>query len=571
MEENSHIKDFRIETLEDGFWIIELVIRSELSDDLSLIKILHDAKRLISERYGITSELLRYKNLKKVGLDSEYTKVSLIIENLAIPSGKSNIRLKKARSNAGIDYDDMILYVDLFLENQAGEKTTTQDILDLLKTNGIQLNLVNMELLKNSIVSLHKMNMPIKDVLLIQGQFPDDSYNAEINYFCGLKKVDEANFIGKERIQKDQLICEKKPPIMGEKPGYNVKGSSIPPREVKDIQMIAGDNIYISEDGTKVYAAEKGILHVHVEKPAQPHIESVLKFSLEPIKVIDGSKPINVITDKPIEVQGGLKPGSKIISQAEVLVFGHISWNTSIQTTGSIQIEGNIIGAFLSSDEDIEAYKDVSSTRLVAEGKLVVKGTAKNSDLFGHEVFVNLVIGCNITAGDKIEVNSVQADEKGFTARLQAGLTHHLEEIVTMNEKFIESANTSLDKLEKVFGERIIRAAGTTNITQMLIIHAENLKKMGIHITTQEKRETVKRLIGTIGPIQELIKEKKESIHLIGRKKVKGFISNPKIIVNSGVEKEVQVDIDGVLGNILPEDGRIRLELSDKDLMKMPS
>ena len=548
-------------------WAVELIVAQTDLHDAELVKILRKAKEEVSAITGIPIPGLHYKDLVKKRSGADSSKISMVITAGSPEKCDPVLKYFKLRSDQGIEYEDMALNVSMFPLNKKGEKTSLEDVLHVLEKENIPPESINLQTLEVALKTLHTNNKPLKDLVLARGTFPEKSVDAEIKYRIDIQKIDQNNYTGAEKVDENQVILIKQSAVQGTSPGFNVRGELIQPETPEDIQLMAGENVYLSEDGLELISAVRGIFHIRVTPAFNDGIKSNLTVSVEAVEVIDGSEPVRITIDRPVEIVGNLKSGSKIISQREVIVTGDIEENTSIQTSGSIFIDGNIIGSSLSSEQDIEV-KDVKSSVLTAEGKLVVSGTAFNSDLTGHEVYINEVVGCSVTAGKKIEINLIRPNEAGFTAKLTAGLVSHLEEIIRENEKFIVFADTNLEKLQQVFGGEIVESAGPDNISQMMNMHAENLRKMGFRITSGEQNEAIRQLIGTIAPMRELRNEKNESIQDLESRKVEGFSTDPKIIIKLPVEQAVEIDIEGMRDTLFPKDGARLLELKGERIVR---
>ena len=94
--------------------------------------------------------------------------------------------------------------------------------------------------------------------------------------------------------------------------------------------------------------------------------QDVVVPSVDQVEEIDGSNPIELTTDSHVRIKGGVKSGSKIISQGEVFVSGDVEENTSIMTSGNLYVIGEIRGSTQISDSDIFEEQSVYSSKLVA-------------------------------------------------------------------------------------------------------------------------------------------------------------------------------------------------------------
>ncbi|MBC8277192.1 MAG: DUF342 domain-containing protein [FCB group bacterium] len=559
--------DFSIQNIDEGSWAFEIKIDQTDLTDIDIVKILHKAKSIISAKTNLPVMSLQYKDLVKKRSGDSTTKISVIISKDSLQKSDPVLRFERAVSNYGLEFEGMQVYLTLYPLNEKGEKTSIHDIMRVIKQNSVSIDLVDKEVIEEALIQLENENRVIKELKIAQGRFPSKSRDAEIEYSVGIMKKDDLNYATAEKVDKNQVLIRKNPPVRGSINGINVLGEEIAPPAARDIEIVSGENTTLSDDGLEILSATRGILNVHVSQTFKKDVKSKIEVSVDPIEVIDGSVSVRITADKPVEIVGNLKSGSKIISQGDVNVSGDIEANTSIQTSRSIFIEGNIIGSSLSSDQDIKA-DNVKSSKLLAEGKVVIKGSAMNSVLSGREVYIYEVIGCDITAAEKIEIDIIRTNESGFSASLTAGLTSHLGEIIKENVKFIVFADSNLEKLQKVFGEDIVKNTNSENVSQMMMIHAENLERMGLGISSSSQKEAIRQLIGTISPIRELREEKTNAIVKLEAQNTAGKPANPKIQINQFVEQPVDINIEGRLDHITPEDGATLVGLEGKRIVK---
>ena len=562
------IKNPDIIPQEDGSWQVEIELPQEKIPDSVLLNIFREAKKSISSQYNVPVDFLRYRNIEKHGIGTGSARVTVLMVSEDPNANDPKIKLSASKSETGHEFDNMVVKLDLFPRLKNGATVTSGHVIEFLKAEGIKTEFVDHKRVQAAVGKSLEENKPIKGLIIGKGKFPSPSIDGEIQYFCGVKEMDEGFISGTEKLEAGQKICRKKDGVTGEELGMDVKGDNIFPFEPKEYIISAGEKTFVSRDGNEAQATHTGILRVRVTTNEQFPSKRWLGLTLDQIAELDGSKPVRVTLDKPIEIKGGLKAGSVVVSQFEVIVEGDVDESVSIQTAGNIIISGDIIGSAVSGEKDIDV-ENAHSARLVAEGKLTIKGTAKNSYISGNEVFVNNAVGCTIVAGDRIEVNKVKAGNGGFVGKFKAGKKGHLDEIAKENTRFIEYAENNLDNLKKLFGEELIRSVKSTNISQVILKHMENLRKAGSYNITKEQRDAFIQLLEAITPLKELMGDKKHSLKTIERK-LKDVKSNPEIIFTEAVCGKVEIVLDGVVGELIPEEGEMKIELVDGELVKSP-
>lgn len=220
----------KVKTLSKDSWEVTFNSPQQDMEDSLLIKILKLAKKQVSLHSNVDIGLLTYQKLvsKKIGADT--MQVSIFIGREKPQIGESILRYMKASSSSGKEYDDMVLKLDLYPLKLSGEQMTLKDVEALLQKEGFPLDKVDKDAIEKAMIELHKKSRPVKDILILEGKFPEPSKDAELEYFCALKKLAKGGFVGIESVKMETLICRKKPAKKGVKSGISVRGTHIPPR-----------------------------------------------------------------------------------------------------------------------------------------------------------------------------------------------------------------------------------------------------------------------------------------------------------------------------------------------------
>lgn len=565
---NGAKKNLMVGSFEDGCWPVEIKVDFKDASDDTLPKILRQAKRKISVMYNIPIGLLSYRNIKKKVIDETGVRLVANICQDEAESGDPVLRFLNAKSSQGIEYKEMALYLDIYPLKESGEELSNHDILQLLKKSEVPLTRIDFKAIERAMKTVQTDLVPVKNILLAQGRFPEPSFDAKLELLIDFKQVEDNKFIGMGKVQRDQHICRVTPHFKGRKDGYTVLDKAIKPPEPKIIELIAGDGISVTNEGTDVFAARGGILFMREDQAWNEPQLSRITFWLEPIEVVDGSKRVEITTENNIEVVGGLKTGSNLVSRGEVIINGDIANNTSVVASGNINVRGRINGAKLVSEKDIEQEGEVVSSKLIAKGKINVRGTVKDSELIGYEVHLEKVVGCKITAGIMIVVDTISVDENGFSGVILAGLTSQLSELIRENEELIEFSRNNLERFRHIVGEKIVATATTGNVSRLLMRFYKDIKKEGSYDLTWADSEALKKIIEAIGPMRNLLKEKTEQNKRLKIEIQKRVWEEPKIVVKTGVDSPIPIEISGTADQINPEDGAVIIQKSRGKILK---
>lgn len=311
--------------------------------------------------------------------------------------------------------------------------------------------------LKNGMPTLEKIvnaltELRIRDILVsvIQDALKDGATDKPLLIAKGLSptKGKDAFFIyrfGSHPEDKEievfpgQLLAVKRPPTIG-KPGMKVTGEIIPPLQGRNITIISGRNTFVTNDGTSIFALEKGKVHW---------------------------KGNSVFVDEVLEVSGDVDSSVGDISfKGTVIVAGEVKDGFTIKADGDININGSTGICTLESVGDIIIKRSVNGkgvARICAEGNIsvhsiceayiqakrdvIVEKGIENSIVFARNIRVNngFIYGGEITASSGIIAQQIG------TLESEAVTDIHLKEggeivcaqvypktRITMGEKLIE-------------------------------------------------------------------------------------------------------------------------------------
>lgn len=221
------------------------------------------------------------------------------------------------------------------------ESVSLADIVSSLEKKSIHKNIdflaIDMELENPTyhpiVVARGKAPIPGNDAKL-EVYFNE---NVESRFFETQGIVDYRNHLMIPNTKKTDIIAKKIPLVKGV-PGYDVHGDIIIPEHPKDITIVAKNHIQITEDG-KVIALKDG----------RPRItgHNIKYFDISDTYIVAGDVDIetgNIVFFGDVVVYGDVKENMIIESLGNIYVFGGV-FNATLSATGSIFINGNIIGS----------------------------------------------------------------------------------------------------------------------------------------------------------------------------------------------------------------------------------
>lgn len=287
--------------------------------------------------------------------------------------------------------DEMQAYVIVFPPNNEEAQVTEEDILQLLKDNGVVYGVLSSGV-KEALRS-DRMGYPC---LVAQGKPPQNGKDGYIDYkfptvrnmFWDLPedsgKVDfrQLNLIN--NVRKGQLLAVRIPPTSGE-PGITVTGKPVPPKPGKPAPIPKGKNTDTDSQGEMLFAATDG----HVT-------------------IIDNKVHVTPIYE----------------------VAGDVDYSTgNIDFVGSVVVKGNITTGFtVKAEGDIEVKGIIEGALVWAGGNITVNNGIAGGDkalvVAGGDVAARFIEGAKVEArgcvlvGDSILQSRVRA---GVAVRVDSG------------------------------------------------------------------------------------------------------------------------------------------------------
>ena len=544
-------QSIKVHLPKDDTWKVEIYVPFEEMSHNKLTSILRIAKTKISKRDKVPVGLLSYDDLIQKDVMSEGYQITAKIVKCEMETGNPVLRFLNA-SSEGFEHKDMVLYLDIYPKKFSGEEVKLKDINELLKEAKIDRDDLDTRSIDKALTTVRSDLVVVRNLLLAQGRFPDPSEDASLDYVIPFRDFGDGSLIGSKKVEQNQVIFRKIESKTGEKDGFDIRGEVLTPRIPTDIAISGAEGVKVSRDGLEIRATATGIPRIREFVGRGDSTIIRLSVSIEELEEIDGGEKVEITSENHVEVSGGLKEGSRIISRGEVFVKGDVEDGTSISASGNISVSGKIYGGNIVSEKDIDTEGDVSGSKLLAHGKLTIHGTATNSNLTGLEVHTDKIVGCHITVGNKSVIDTVSPDEEGFTAKITAGMVDHLREKISENQDFIDYASHNLEKVEGIVGKEIVSKSTPANVSQMTIMHCKVLKSQGIVSLPKKQMDALKELIKAIGPIRQTMQDKSKALRLYMKQMEAGDQGNPEIYIRNGVEAAVEVEIAGTRGRIEP-------------------
>ncbi len=301
-----------------------------------------------------------------------------------------------------------------------------------------------------------------------------------------------------QNVEEGEIIAAKTPAIPATS-GFTVTGEELKVKSGKDIQMLAGKNVELREDGTVAVALVPG--HATI---------TGRKLRVTKLYQVAGDVDLNtgnIEFKGSVYVTGNIREGFKVVANGDVLVMGMIS-DGIVECTGNVRVNNGIIGKKTSIKAEGSVITRFIENACVEAGESVRVGEAiMHSNVNAVSTVIvegkGVIVGGSIRAGEKIYCK-IAGSELAAVTELETGVTPELrreylrlvklkEEKTQQYDKAFKSARLlnrmkmsqqylSADKLNLLNESTSIQA----ELTQELQEINEKLENMGILLKNAE-------------------------------------------------------------------------------------
>lgn len=382
--------------------------------------------------------------------------------------------------NAPIDGDVVIsvnpscseAYMTLYPPYNGGKSPTFEQVKGSLEKSGVVFGIIE-NTIKEAILS----NSYDKNVLVAKWQPQVDGEDGAIKYLFNRTKelkptekehgfVDYKDLGLINNITKGTIIAEISPPTEGI-PGIDLKGISVPQRPGKKVVFSLGQNTKLSNDETKVVASIDGNL---VFKGGAFTIEDVVTIKGD----VDSSTG-NIDFLGNIIIKGEVCEGFKVTSKQNITVMGNVNGAT-VQADGNIEIKKGCINSTVAAQGNINAGF-CEHSKINCKGDLTAQTFVICDVYCGGNCFVKSAHG-SVMGGKYTSLKGLEAQNIGSK-------TYTPTEVIIGDNAVLTKEKEQLDKQIQSVEQQIIRC------TQM--IDFLNEKKKALFRLPDDKEE----LLGT--------------------------------------------------------------------------
>ena len=325
-----------------------------------------------------------------------------------------------------------------------------EPIKKLIKKRGIKFGIVEDGAIREF---LKTCNDPLKRFSVARGIAPSAGRPAEIVYHFNTEhetsgkiledgSIDFHSMGDSPFVKKGQLVAEKRP-MENPKPGKDIFGDALPVGGMTDCPLIPGNNVEMSPDGLKLFAAIQG----------QPVLD--IKGGVSVLKQFTVKGDVNFKTGNidyhgNVVVSGAIMPGFTV--KCEELTVNEIDGGI-IRITGNLNVSKGVINADIETQGGVQArfvnnskifaYRNMMITREIMESRIMISGSLTNDS--------GRITSSLIAARKGMSVRQI-GTEKAAPSTIRVGSDDHVNWAV---ERLNEAMERIQGKLETAIKEKM--------------------------------------------------------------------------------------------------------------------
>lgn len=408
-----------------------------------------------------------------------------------------------------------------------GKMMQKQDIIDELKKEGVSYGILD-----KNIDAYIKARQFCVNVLMAKGKPPVEGKSAQIIYHfetsaIAKPKINEDGSVdfhdlgNINHVSKDELLAEKIPMDPGQ-PGMDIFGMEIKQVKVKDLMLKHGNNIRVSEDGTKMYSDVSG--HVSLTN------DTVFVSNVYEVPADVGPSTGDIEYDGNVTVKGNVITGFTVKATGDIVVNGAVEGATLIadggiilrngiqgMNRGLLKAKGDVVAKFIES-ANVETEANIKTdailhSNVTAKSKVVVSGKR------------GLITGGVVKAGDVIHAKTI-GSTMGTTTSLEVGIDPVIIEQCRIYEKQLEEIKGEEEKVNQMMAlfKKKLAAGEKLSPEKLVLLKDASEKLKGLKEKENELQTSIDAIKEEIEQHEEG-KVKVENIAYPGTKMVIGNVT----------------------------------------------
>ncbi|WP_455715745.1 DUF342 domain-containing protein [Anaerosporobacter sp.] len=426
-----------------------------------------------------------------------------------------------------VSSDKKTAFAKWYPPSNKGRLLDNEDIKSCITREGIKYGIQN-----TAISEFLRERCYNTNIIIASGIDAVDGKNAEIKYYFQIDRklkpkhnddgsVDFHQLDMISHVEKDQLLAELIPADSGI-PGIDVYGNVIRPQKVVNKILKHGKNIYVTQDGLKMYSEVSG----HVE--------------------LAGDK---VFVSNTYEVLADVDTSTGDITyEGNVYVKGNVRTGFTVHAKGDIIVDGVVEGAELHSDGNIVLKRGIQGMNrglLKAKGNVVSKFIESSTVISGGYVYTETILHSKVYAKTDVNVSGRKGLVTGGV--IKAGALIHLKTVgstmgtatvleVGVDPTIVESYRECEGKIVSLQEEKE-KIVKVLTLFKKKVVNGEKLSAEKLHYLQKLSLQNTE-----IDKALEPLMEQYEQMQEMMEENING-----EVIVDNMAYSGVRVDIGGVI------------------------
>jgi uncharacterized protein (DUF342 family) len=547
-----------IAAVSDSQWKARVLFPSEDISDREMLVHMREVKQAISREYTVPIELLEFREVLNQERKPQGVYVTVSIGRVQVGKGKPLLRLKPMKAPNGEVFSDMAAEVDFYYLDEFDQKISLERLLETFDRWGLVRELLDMPAIEKAVEHVKENRSLVMHLDIASGKFPEAGQDAELEYTFFTNPGEAQNlgdYRSSRKVKEGDLLCQKILPRDGKTSGLGVIGQVFPPQKGLDFKLLPGEGSKLSLDGTRLTAARDGMAvmtrtmrKIYTAK-GKKLIPAQIEVSVKELTSVRGSKVLNLSVDNSVEITGNLPQGASVVSGGEIFVEGDVGTGAKVRANQDVLINGQIYGQ-VDSGTSILGRKGATNARIQARDTVELKGTAENCDIRAETVKLLESLGSRIIASYKVQVECAKSDESGQRTTIRVGRKSYYENLLKSNQDEITQLHETLDKIKEYFGQGIIQRAEQEHTQRLFLEQLEAIQAGGQNRLTHEQAQSIKKLLDTIKPLNNILEEKRQETEILKQKASEPESERPMVIIREKITEPVEVTINSVTRTI---------------------
>lgn len=420
--------------------------------------------------------------------------------------------------------DKMTVFARFFAPSDKGGYMSEKEIIRDLQAKKIS------EGIDEEAIKAHVMHPEfMKSIILAKGTKPIEGHDASIEYMFNVDRkakpqLNEDGTVDFHRLNNiSHIVAGDVLAVLNKEDlgtsGVDVYGNEVKPRKVEKMKLRYGNNIKISEDGTKITSMVDG----HV--------------------TLDGDRvSVSNVYNAPADVDNST---GDIEYNGSVTIKGSVLTGFMVRAKGDIEIFGVVEGATIVAEGDIIIHRGISGmnkSKIVSRGNLVSKFIESANVAVGGYIETDTILHSMVSAKGDIYVRGKNGNIIGGNVRsttlIEATCIGSPMGTTTCVE--VGSDPAIMDRVNKIKKDITEKTAEKEKLTQMILLY--NKRKSQGKLETSKipiMAATAKNILALDEEISKLSEQYEKDTDLLAEN------VNAKIVALHNIYQGTKVTISG--------------------------